>query len=132
MHDIILDYARELGVEMRFGETVVDYLDSDYETGVITKKGEKILGDVVVAADGPRSLARQKVLRLPDQKVNSGYAIYRAYYSLTDEHKKNPLLSEFCDPTRDLTKMWVAKDLHMIIYTWMKGRDIGWVLTHKV
>lgn len=79
-----------------------------------------------------RSKARQQVLGLPDTKVNSGYAIYRAYYTLGEEHRKNPYLREFCDPNRDATKMWVAKDFHMIIYTWNKGKDLGWVLTHKV
>ena len=102
------------------------------EAGVVTDKGERIVGDVVLAADGPRSLARQRVLNLPDTKVNSGYALYRAYFTLTEEHRRNPLMKEFCDLMRDVTKMWVAKDLHMIIYTWMQGKEIGWVLTHKV
>ncbi|KAF4311869.1 salicylate hydroxylase [Botryosphaeria dothidea] len=116
---------------MRFGEKLVQYLDSDAEVGVVTAKGEKILGDVVLAADGPRSLARQLVLGLPDNKVNSGYAIYRTFFTLT-EHRKNPLLTEFCDPNKDMTRMWVGTDLHGIIDTWNRGRDIGWVLTHKV
>lgn len=71
MHQLVVDYAEEIGVNMRFGEKVVQYLDSDSEVGVVTAKGEKILGDVVLAADGPRSLARQLVLGLPDNKVSS-------------------------------------------------------------
>lgn len=27
--------------------------------------------------------------------------------------------------------MWVGTDLHGLIYSWNKGRDLGWVLTHK-
>ena len=131
MHQVIINYATELGVEMRFGTKVIDYIDDEH-VGVVASDGERILGDVVLAADGPRSLARQKVLGLPDTKVNSGYAIYRAHYKLTEEDQNNPLLAEFCNPDVDLTKMWVAHDLHMIIYTWMKGKDLGWVLTHKV
>ncbi|GME23743.1 salicylate hydroxylase [Neofusicoccum parvum] len=131
MHQLVVDYAEEIGVDMRFGEKVVQYLDTESEIGVITEKGEKILGDVVLAADGPRSLARQLVLGLPDNKVNSGYAIYRAFFTLTEEHRKNPLLTEFCDPNKDMTRMWVGTDLHGIIYTWNRGKDIGWVLTHK-
>ncbi|EXJ72487.1 uncharacterized protein A1O5_04992 [Cladophialophora psammophila CBS 110553] len=130
MHQVFVDYAKRLGVELRFGDSVAEYIDGE-RPGVITKKGTKYFGDVVIAADGPRSKARQQVLGLPDAKVNSGYAIYRAYYSLSEEHKRNPYLKEFCNPDRDLTMMWVAKDLHAIIYTWNKGRDLGWVLTHK-
>lgn len=131
IHKVIIDYAKRLGVELQFGDAVVQYVDGE-RPGVVTKKGLKHFGDVVIAADGPRSMARQQVLGLPDTKVNSGYAIYRAYYNLGEEHQKNPYLREFCDPARDITKMWVAHDFHMIIYTWNKGRDLGWVLTHKV
>ncbi|KAL2394094.1 FAD-dependent monooxygenase notI [Exophiala dermatitidis] len=130
MHEVVVKYAKRIGVELRFGDGVVQYIDGD-KPGVLTRKGLKYFGDVVIAADGPRSIARQQVLGLPDTKVNSGYAIYRAYYTLGEEHRNNPYLREFCDPNRDVTKMWVAKDLHMIIYTWNKGRDLGWVLTHK-
>lgn len=27
--------------------------------------------------------------------------------------------------------MWVGTDLHGLIYSWNKGRDLGWALTHK-
>ncbi|KAK4939255.1 hypothetical protein LTR10_020452 [Elasticomyces elasticus] len=130
MHNIVKCYAESIGVELLFGETVAQYVDGE-RPGVITESGKKIFGDVVVAADGPRSKARQQLLGLPDLKVNSGYAIFRAYFKITDEHRKNPWLAEFCDPNIDHTKMWTAKDYHMIIYTWNKGQDIGWVITHK-
>lgn len=131
MHKVILDYAEEVGVKLEFGNKVAQYIDGD-KPSVITTKGKTYVADVVVAADGPRSIARQQVLGLPDTKVNSGYAIFRSYINLTDEHAKNPYLKDFCNPTVDDTLLWTAKDLHAIIYTWNKGRDLGWVLTHKV
>ncbi|KAK1766025.1 MAK1-like monooxygenase [Phialemonium atrogriseum] len=131
MHKVILDYAEEVGVKFEFGDRVVQYLDDGDKPSVVTASGKTYVADVVVAADGPRSTARQQVLGLLDTKVNSGYAIFRAYFSLTEEHRQNPHLKDFCDPTVDTTKLWVTKDLHMIIYTWNKGRDLGWVLTHK-
>lgn len=132
VHETMMNYAKEIGVEFHFRETVVEYLDNENELGVLTKSGKKFLGDVVLAADGPRSLARSQVLGLPDNKVNSGYAIYRAFYSLTDEHRKDPLMKEFVNPDKDTTAMWVGRDLHALVYTWNKGRDLSWVLTHKV
>ncbi|KAK3322790.1 MAK1-like monooxygenase [Apodospora peruviana] len=130
LHKVILDYAAEMGVKFHFGDRVVRYVDGE-KPSVVTASGKTHVADVVVAADGPRSIARQQVLGLPDTKVNSGYAIFRAYFSLTEEHRQNPHLAGFFDPTTDLTKLWVSKDLHMLVYTWNKGRDIGWVLTHK-
>lgn len=133
MHQVILDYAEEVGVKFEFGDRVVRYVDTaGQKPGVVTAGGRTYWADLVVAADGPKSIARQQVLGLPDTKVNSGYAIFRAHFTLTEEHKANPHLMEFCDPTTDMTRLWVTNDLHMIIYTWNKGRDIGWVLTHKV
>ncbi|KAF2651148.1 salicylate hydroxylase [Lophiostoma macrostomum CBS 122681] len=130
MHAVVTNYAKELGVEFAVGDRVVRYLDGR-ELGVVLQSGKKYLADVVLAADGPRSIARQQILGLPDTKVNSGYAIFRAFIELKEEHRKNPWLKDFCDPNEDHTKMWVAHDLHMIIYTWNKGKYLGWVLTHK-
>ncbi|KAI1078998.1 FAD/NAD(P)-binding domain-containing protein [Whalleya microplaca] len=136
IHELISDYAESLGVKFHLRETVLDYIEEDVEgpdgkVGVICKSGSRFMGDVVLCCDGPRSLARQKVLGLPDNKVSSGYAIYRAFYTLTPEMRKNIYLSRFCDPDHDFTGMWVGKDLHALVYSWNKGRDLGWVLTHK-
>ncbi|TQV95289.1 monooxygenase [Cordyceps javanica] len=130
MHKVILDYAVELGVVFEYGDRVVQYVDGE-KPGVVTASGKQFTADVVVAADGPRSISRQQVLGLPDTKVNSGYAIFRAHFNLTEEHRTNPELEVFCDPTTDMTKLWIGKDLHMVVYTWNHGKDIGWVLTHK-
>lgn len=131
MHEVVANYAKDLGVDFRFGDRVVQYVDGN-PPKVITQSGIEYVGDVVIAADGPRSIARQQVLGLPDTKVNSGYAIFRAHYSLTEKHRNNPQLKEFCNPTVDNTRLWVTKDLHAIVYSWNHGGDLGWVLTHKV
>ncbi|VUC24192.1 unnamed protein product [Clonostachys rosea] len=134
MHELCMNYAKEIGVEVLLGQSVVDYLGSDDDNvpvGVVLASGEKLLADVVVAADGPRSMARQKVLKLPDTKVNSGYAIFRAFFTMTEEHKKNPLLKSFSDPNEDMTKLWAGPDVHCLLYSWNKGNDVGWVVTHK-
>lgn len=96
---------------MKLGEQVVDYIDEgvegvDRKVGVICKSGLKVMGDVVLCADGPKSLARQKVLGLADNKVNSGYAIFRAHYFLTPEMRKNIHLSRFCGMYELLRNAW--------------------------
>ncbi|KAH6643355.1 salicylate hydroxylase [Truncatella angustata] len=136
IHELFTNYATRLGATLKLGEQVVDYVDEgvegvDRQVGVVCKSGFKIMGDVVLCADGPKSLARQKVLGLADNKVNSGYAIFRAHYFLTPEMRKNIHLSRFCDPNHDFTGMWVGNDLHGLIYSWNKGKDLGWVITHK-
>lgn len=118
MHRIVYEYAQKIGVEIRAGTKVVDYLDTDVERGVLTQDGEKILGDVVLACDGPRSLARSKLLHLPESRVNSGYAIFRAFFNVTEEMRKNPYLAALAKDEEDTTIFWVGPDMHGFIYTW--------------
>lgn len=101
IHELISNYATSIGVQFKFGEKVVDYVDEgtesvDRKVGALCESGVKYMGDVVLCCDGPKSLARVKVLGLEDNKVNSGYAIYRAFYDLTPEMRKNIHISRFC------------------------------------
>lgn len=121
MHTIVYEYAEEIGVEMHFNSRVQQYLDSDKEKGVVTETG-KIFGDVVIACDGPKSLARSQLLGLPESKINSGYAIFRAFFEVTDEMRKDPLIAELTKKDEDTTRFWVGEDMHGFIYTWNEGR----------
>ncbi|KAF0324936.1 FAD binding domain protein [Colletotrichum asianum] len=131
MHEIVYSYALEIGVDMRFNTRVAKYLDTDEERGVVTDTGEKILGDVVLACDGPKSIARDQLLNLTESKVNSGYAIFRAYFNITDELRQAPGIAELLPEGEDCVRCWVVGDMHGFIYTWKNGRDCAWVLTHK-
>ncbi|KAL4799628.1 hypothetical protein BDV19DRAFT_385393 [Aspergillus venezuelensis] len=130
MHEIVFDYAVEIGVDIRCSKRVVQFLDSDDERGVVVQGGEKILGDVVLACDGPKSIAREQLLHLKESKVNSGYAIFRAYLNITPEMLERPLIREMVKDGEDTVRCWVGRDMHGFIYTWKNGKDCAWVLTH--
>ncbi|KAJ0343501.1 hypothetical protein KNSL1_010245 [Colletotrichum chrysophilum] len=131
MHEIVYSYALEIGVDMRFNTRVAKYLDTDEKRGVATDTGENILGDVVLACDGPKSIARHQLLNLTESKVNSGYAIFRAYFNITDELRQTSGIAELLPEGEDCVRCWVGRDMHGFIYTWKNGRDCAWVLTHK-
>jgi flavin-dependent dehydrogenase len=122
MHRIVFEYAVEIGIEMHCGKKVVQYLDGERKRGVVIEGGEEILGDVVIAADGPRSLARSQLLHLPEGRVNSGYAIFRAYFEIPDLFQGNDLLRDMVKKDEDIVRFWVGRDMHGFIYTWNKGR----------
>ena len=127
MHKIIFEYAQELGIEMHMNSRVVQYLDSETERGVVVvveKTKNKILGDVILACDGPKSLARSQLLGLPESRVNSGYAIFRAFFDITDEMLKDPFMAELTKKDEDTTRFWVGEDMHGFIYTWNQGRYV--------
>lgn len=61
IHRVLLEYAIKLGVDIRLGQEVEEYWETDSKAGVIID-GIRLEGDVVVAADGIRSIAREKAL----------------------------------------------------------------------
>ena len=63
IHDVLLRYARRIGVDLRFGKRVTDYWeDVEYGRAGVVVEGERIAADIVVGADGVRSHARERVL----------------------------------------------------------------------
>ncbi|KAK7424574.1 hypothetical protein QQZ08_008584 [Neonectria magnoliae] len=131
MAQIIWDYAEELGVKVRCLTRVVDYVDTETEHGVITESGEKILADVVLASDGSRSKAREKLMGLKERKVNSGYAIFRSLFELTDEDRRNPMILEKTkNLTENWTAGWVGKDVHGYMFIFDNARYCSWLFTH--
>lgn len=130
IHEIVWNYALSLGVEIRLGSKVQKYFETDTEAGVIVN-GEKITGDVVLAGDGVRSLARTIVLGFEDKPKSSGYAVYRAWMG-TEDFKKDPTTAWLADPSKDHHVAWLGPDVHFIVATLQKGTACSWVLTHKV
>ncbi|KAJ4188538.1 hypothetical protein NW759_016830 [Fusarium solani] len=130
MWTILHDYAARIGVTMKFGVGVEDYHENDDGAGVILDDGNRIDGHCVIAANGPKSNARQKVLKLDDKKTNSGFAIFRSYFPITDEIRSHPLLQDYLNKEEDMVKIWIHKDSHMLAYSWNKGQQFAWVLTH--
>jgi flavin-dependent dehydrogenase len=72
MHRILFQHAESIGVDIRLGQNITEYWETDQDglAGVITN-GECICGDVVIGADGVRSKARELIL------VSSGRLIDR-------------------------------------------------------
>lgn len=79
IHMIVVQYAINRGIDVRFGQDVTEYFETEDEAGVVSN-GERIVGDVVLAAEGVKSPGRKAVLGYEDRPKPSGYAVYRAWY----------------------------------------------------
>lgn len=76
-HAALCGLAAELGVEVVTNSRVVKYDEAGGR--VETEDGRKFVGDLVVAADGVKSVARPVVLGGEDvPAVRTGFAAYRA------------------------------------------------------
>ncbi|CEI62261.1 unnamed protein product [Fusarium venenatum] len=148
LHEIIFNYARdELGIPIHLGQRVSEYFENETNAGIVLKSGEKVLGDVVIGADGVRSKARELVLGYVDKPKSSGYAIWRAWFVMGLKQKiarqlirvsrfsnkdmiQDPRTKEFCE-NGDTFNGWIGQDVHFLFSTLKGGKDCCWVLTHK-
>lgn len=63
IHMILYEHALSQGIEIRLGQRVTEYFQTEATAGVMVN-GERIEADVILAADGVRSKARKPVLGL--------------------------------------------------------------------
>ncbi|TKA74979.1 hypothetical protein B0A49_02554 [Cryomyces minteri] len=103
IHKILYQHALSLGIEIRPGQKVTDYFEDESSAGVVSN-GERITGDVVLAADGVRSKARTTALGFEDKPKSSGYAVYRAWM-MSDDLAKNSSTAELVDD-RNVEESW--------------------------
>lgn len=90
--------------------------------------GTIVKADVIVAADGIKSLARELVLGFEDKPKSSGYACFRAYFK-GDFLKDIPLCREFVE--KDCVNIWIGDDVHLVQNTLRNGEEFNWIVTHK-
>ncbi|KAL4962748.1 uncharacterized protein BDV14DRAFT_210389 [Aspergillus stella-maris] len=125
-HRAFLDRVAALDVPLHMGRTVVAY---DEATPSITlANGEVHRADVIIAADGIKSLARELVLGFEDKPKSSGYACYRAYFKGAFL-KEDPLCHEFVE--KECINIWIGHDVHLVQNTLRDGDEFNWILTHK-
>ncbi|EMC92057.1 hypothetical protein BAUCODRAFT_274906 [Baudoinia panamericana UAMH 10762] len=127
IHKIVFDHALEQGVEIRLGQQVTEYFETETEAGVVCN-GERLTADVVLGADGVRSKARTLVLGHNDAPKPSGYAIYRAWMD-SSELAKNDLTKHLVQ--EDSHTGWLGPDIHFLAAAIKGGKEFSWVFTHK-
>lgn len=87
IHQVVYLHAKARGIDIRLGQNITDYFESDSEAGVVVN-GERLVADCVIAAEGVKSTGRKIVLGFEDRPKPSGYAVYRTWFP-SDELAKN-------------------------------------------
>ncbi|KAJ9144692.1 FAD binding domain protein [Pleurostoma richardsiae] len=133
IHSIFLEYTKTLVKDTRIGVAAVEYKEEEDRAGVVLSNGETVWGDCVIAADGPRSIARKQVLHLNDEEKNgnsSGWAVFRSFFKTSEEARSHPDLQHLFHSDRDTVRFWMCDNLSMMLFVWNQGKDIAWVLIH--
>lgn len=116
LHEIVFNYAREIGVEIKLGQRVEQYWEDSQAAGIVLQDGTRIQGDVVVASDGVRSKARTLVLGYQDNPKSSGYAVWRSWFSNKDMIADSET-KQFCE-NGDTFNGWIGQgSLVYCVYT---------------
>jgi 2-polyprenyl-6-methoxyphenol hydroxylase-like FAD-dependent oxidoreductase len=128
IHMAVYEHAKARGIDIRLGQHITEYFETDTEAGVMVN-GEKLTGDCVFAAEGVKSAGRKIVLGFEDKPKPSGYAVYRAWMS-SEELAANPR-TKFLVEHGDSHTGWIGEDKHFLAAAIKGGREFSWVLTHK-
>ncbi|KAH8916249.1 FAD/NAD(P)-binding domain-containing protein [Atractiella rhizophila] len=135
LHEILVEKAKEVGVDLRQGVKVTEYSDDTPAKPSIsflnpsTGKNETIHADAIVGADGVKSLARQLVLGFEDAPKPSGYAIFRAFFP-GDVIRDDPVVGHLVENRVDKRIVWIGPHVHFIGAGINDTKEYSWVMTH--
>ncbi|KAL5482995.1 hypothetical protein ACEPAI_8224 [Sanghuangporus weigelae] len=129
LHDLIKDTAiASPRVKLRLNSTVetVDPTPKP-QVSVTLTSGEVISGDIIVGADGVKSIVRTLVLGRPDKAEPTGDAAYRAIIP-TSLMLEDPELKPFVDHP-EMTA-WMAPRRHLMTYCIKAKKEFNLVMIH--
>lgn len=107
---ILVNAARQLQVDLRVNSPVVR-VDPDKQT-VTTADGETFMADVIVGADGERSLCRSIIVG-PDRPQPTNILVYRFTID-PDVIRQDPELRYLVDPP--VITCWLGPRSHAVVY----------------
>ncbi|KAB8256862.1 hypothetical protein BDV32DRAFT_152883 [Aspergillus pseudonomiae] len=125
-HSALVQRAVELGVVLKLGEKVVEY--DPLKPDIRLERGILVTADLVVAADGIKSIARPLLddhLDMPPTSL--GFAAYRATVdvSLLEQDPDTAWLLE-----KPALNIWIGDKRHVMTYTIGAGKSFNMVLSH--
>jgi salicylate hydroxylase len=110
LHTILVDAAREAGVELLNGVNVVSAENTAAGAKVIAEDGREFEADAVIAADGIRSVVRAAMS--DDEPVASGYVAFRGALPIADV--------KYASDMEDVV-VWLGPRCHLVQYPLRRG-----------
>ncbi|KAF1983592.1 FAD/NAD(P)-binding domain-containing protein [Aulographum hederae CBS 113979] len=125
-HEAMHKRALEVGVEIEVDSKIVDY---DFDRPSLTlENGSVHAADLIVAADGVKSLARGIILGDKDQLPRmTGFAAYRATVPV-EKMQADPDLAWILE--NNGLHCWIGDLRHVMSYTIAGGKSFNMVLSH--
>ncbi|CAM1506339.1 Fc.00g059800.m01.CDS01 [Cosmosporella sp. VM-42] len=126
LHSALLNRATSLGVTVCLGSKVVA---CDTEDPSLTlEDGSIFQGDLIVAADGIKSVGRDYVSSSASAVPKpTGFAVYRATVDV-EKMRQLPEISWILE--KPSLNIWIGEDRHVMTYTIAAGKSFNMVLSH--
>jgi salicylate hydroxylase len=126
LHDALHRLALKLGVEVVINAKVMSY-DAE-KPSITTEGGTTLTADLIVCADGVKSVGRAIILGGEDQPPQvTGFAAYRATVSVEEMRGHPDLLELVSTPCLHL---WCGDMRHVMSYAIAGGKSFNMVLSH--
>ncbi|KAJ5665710.1 uncharacterized protein N7477_008158 [Penicillium maclennaniae] len=123
-HTALHRRALDLGVTVKLAARVTEF--NVAKTGILLESGYFAEADLIVAADGVKSVARRLVDDGPAFK-QTGFAAYRATVDVA-RIKADPEISWLLE--RPNLNIWIGDQRHVMTYTIGAGKSFNMVLSH--
>ncbi|KAK9796563.1 putative FAD-binding domain-containing protein [Seiridium cardinale] len=124
---VLVDFAKSLGIKFNMASRVEEYFETDSGAGIVVN-GVKHTADVVLGADGIHSRCRTHVTGAHEKVQGSGYAVFRAWFSLSEV--KDPMFKELRLDQEDTHNLWIGPDTHGFILTCPNLDMVVYAITH--
>ena len=92
-HRLVHGLAVSAGAKIRFGAAVTKVTPGDPRPSVTLSTGEVLTADIVIGADGPRSMIREVVLERENEADPTGITVFGACIP-GSEMEKDPELAQ--------------------------------------
>lgn len=129
LHGAMVRLARERGVEIQTGRHVVGYEEGG--AAVRLADGRTVAADLVVAADGIKSVARACIPGLRDIRPQmTPFAAYRATVDV-QRMRSDPDTAWLVAEGEPALNLWIGEGSHVMTYTIAGGKSFNMVLSHR-
>lgn len=124
-HAVLVEEAKRLGVAIQL-DSCVTSIDFDRPAVYIKNRGDgdddndPFLADLIIGADGLKSICREALLGRPDPPHLTGDLAYRITVS-ADKMKAHPLLADLVAVPN--INYWMGPDAHVVCYL-LKGGNL--------
>ena len=120
---VLVSEAQNLGVDIKLGSNVA--LTDFVKPSISLSSGETYEGDVILGADGERSVCREALLGRLDLPQSTGDLVFRIAVKGRDASQRHDLAELIQRPS---VNVWMGPDAHAVSYLLKKDNILNVVL----